>query len=137
MTSTGAPNYSVSRRGDLVFRAGWCRWSAPSLRSLVWVDRKGQETPIPAQPRAYAVARISPDGTRVALDMRDQTNDIWIWDIMPADADAPQPRSGAGPEPVLDAGRQAHHLDVDAWRRQSEFVLAGRGWYGNAGAAHN
>ncbi len=25
--------------------------------------------------------RVSPDGTRVALDIRDQENDIWIWDL--------------------------------------------------------
>ena len=25
--------------------------------------------------------RLSPDGTRVALDIRDQENDIWIWDL--------------------------------------------------------
>jgi serine/threonine-protein kinase len=44
------------------------------------VDRKGKETPIPAPPRSYAVARISPDGSRIVLDLRDQTNDMWIWD---------------------------------------------------------
>jgi serine/threonine-protein kinase len=26
-------------------------------------------------------ARISPDGTRVALDVRDQQSDVWIWDF--------------------------------------------------------
>jgi Tol biopolymer transport system component len=31
--------------------------------------------------RAYAYPRLSPDGTRVALDIRDQENDIWIWDL--------------------------------------------------------
>ena len=28
-----------------------------------------------------APPRISPDGTRVALDVRDQENDIWIWGL--------------------------------------------------------
>ena len=28
----------------------------------------------------YAL-RLSPDGTRIALDIRDQENDIWIWDL--------------------------------------------------------
>ena len=32
-------------------------------------------------PGAYAYARLSPDGTRVALDARDQQNDIWIFDL--------------------------------------------------------
>src|SRR5205085_1595647 len=32
-------------------------------------------------PHAYTYARLSPDGTRVALDMREQQNDIWIFDL--------------------------------------------------------
>jgi Tol biopolymer transport system component len=34
-----------------------------------------------APPRVYLYPRISPDGTRVALDIRDQDNDIWMWDL--------------------------------------------------------
>ena len=47
----------------------------------MWVDRKGRETPLPAPARSYAIARISPDGSRIALDIRELDNDIWIWDI--------------------------------------------------------
>jgi serine/threonine-protein kinase len=44
------------------------------------VDREtGKEEPIAAPARAYFYPRISPDGTRVALDVRDEKNDIWIW----------------------------------------------------------
>jgi serine/threonine-protein kinase len=50
-------------------------------RTLVWVDRQGRETAIPTPPRAYVYPRIAPDDTRVALDIRDQQNDIWIWDL--------------------------------------------------------
>ena len=81
MGTTGAANYSVSARGDLVFvPAGYGPRASPQS-SLVWVDRKGVETPIPAPPRAYASARIAPDATRLVLDIRDQTNDLWIWDV--------------------------------------------------------
>jgi Tol biopolymer transport system component len=76
VASTGAANYAVSRSGTLVYLPG-----GASGRSLVWVDRQGHETPIKAPTRAYAIPRISPDGTRVALDIRDQENDIWIWDL--------------------------------------------------------
>jgi len=76
VASTGAANFAVSRSGTLVYAPGDAR-----ARSLVWVDRRGQETPIKAPPRAYAIPRLSPDGTRVALDIRDQENDIWIWDL--------------------------------------------------------
>jgi eukaryotic-like serine/threonine-protein kinase len=78
---TAAANYGLSRRGDLVFVLGDVFASAAPTRTLVWVNRKGQETAIAAPPRGYALGRLSPDGTRIALDVRDQTNDIWIWDI--------------------------------------------------------
>ena len=71
-------NFAMSPNGTLIY--------APSTRevviarTLVWVDRQGHETPLGAPPRPYAVARISPDGTRIALDIRDQQNDIWTWD---------------------------------------------------------
>ena len=74
-------NYSVSRRGDLLYLPSSAGLVTPQSRTLLWVDRKGQETPIAAPSRAYAVARISPDGTRVALDVRDQGTDIWILDL--------------------------------------------------------
>ena len=47
----------------------------------MWVDRQGQETPIPAAPpRNYAFPRLSPDGTRIAIYIPDQEIDIWMWD---------------------------------------------------------
>ena len=81
--SSGSPvvNYSVSRRGDLVFVGGGAAVAARLERTLVSVDREGRETPIAAPTRSYAMARISPDGTRVALDVRDSGSDIWIWDL--------------------------------------------------------
>ena len=64
------------------------RWStsreaaaAGAQRTLVWVDRQGRETPIPAPPRAYVYPRLSPDGTRVAVYAADQEADIWVWDL--------------------------------------------------------
>jgi hypothetical protein len=62
------------------------RWSIslaePALsRRLVWVDRSGTEEAVLAPPRAYFYPRLSPDGTRVALDIRDQETDIWTWDL--------------------------------------------------------
>jgi serine/threonine-protein kinase len=54
--------------------------AAMPQRSLVWVDRQGREEPVGAPPRAYQIARIAPDGTRIALDSADQDRDIWMWD---------------------------------------------------------
>jgi eukaryotic-like serine/threonine-protein kinase len=77
--TTATANYGISNQGTLVYATGGA--SAAIQRTLVWVDRAGQEQVIPAPTRAYTYPRLSPDGTRVALDIRDQENDIWIWDL--------------------------------------------------------
>jgi len=51
------------------------------------VNRDGREEPIPAPPRAYSLPRLSPDGTKVALEVRDQDTDIWVLDLGHADRD--------------------------------------------------
>jgi serine/threonine-protein kinase len=77
---TGAANFAISRQGALVYVPGG-EGGLPPLRQLVWVDRKGREQPVGAPPRPYVMARISPDGTRLALDIRDQDNDVWVWEL--------------------------------------------------------
>ncbi len=82
MTSaTGAANFAISRGGTLVFVPGSASGPVGIQRSLVWVTRQGREEPLNAPLRAYVIPRLSPDGTRVALDVRDQEQDIWIWDL--------------------------------------------------------
>ena len=77
---TGAANFAMSRDGSLVYESGDI--ASVAERTLVWVDRQGREEVIAAAPkRSYVYPRISPDGTRVALDIRDQQNDIWVWDL--------------------------------------------------------
>ena len=78
--NTASANYAISDDGTLVYAEGPA--SGEIRRTLVWVDRTGQEQVVPAPPRAYMYPRVSPDGTRVALDIRDQESDIWIWDLM-------------------------------------------------------
>ncbi len=81
-TSIGNANFSVSRNGTLVYVAGGgALVQNVSPRSLVWVNRRGMETPIGAPTRLYGVARLSPDGTRVAVDIRSPGSDIWVWDL--------------------------------------------------------
>jgi serine/threonine-protein kinase len=55
--------------------------SAAESRTLVWVDRSGREEPLASPARTYLYPRISPDGQRVAIDVRDQEFDIWIWSV--------------------------------------------------------
>jgi serine/threonine-protein kinase len=73
---TGAGSFGVARDGTLVYLAG----DAQSIaHTLVWVDRKGGEVPALAPTRGYFYVRLSPDGRRVAVDVRDGLSiDIWI-----------------------------------------------------------
>ncbi len=76
---TGAANFDISRDGALVYGGGGNTMAA--LRTITWTSRTGKETAIAADPRNYYYARISPDGSRLSLDARDQEQDIWIFDI--------------------------------------------------------
>jgi serine/threonine-protein kinase len=78
MMITGAAEFALSRTGSLVYVPGNV---AGPPRSLAWINRQGKAETINAPPRSYAAARISPDGTRVALEIRGQDNNIWIWDL--------------------------------------------------------
>jgi serine/threonine-protein kinase len=78
---TGAANFDVSRDGSLLLVSGTIGDLGVTPRSLVWVNRQGHEEPIDAPQRTYAVARLSPDGTEAALDIRDRLSDIWIWNF--------------------------------------------------------
>ena len=77
--TTGTANLVLSESGTLVYVSGGI--ISGRGRTLVWVNRQVHEDPLKAQPRTYAVPRISPDGTRVALDIRDEENDVWVWDL--------------------------------------------------------
>jgi serine/threonine-protein kinase len=81
ITVTGAGNFAVANTGSLVYATGRTGMGMVPPRILVWVDRTGHEELINVPTRGYTYARLSPDGTRVALDARDEQNDIWIFDL--------------------------------------------------------
>jgi serine/threonine-protein kinase len=74
-----AAEFAVSGTGTLIFITP--NESAEDLRTLSWVDRHGKEDPLPLAPGQYQYPRISPDGTRVALDVVGANRDIWILDL--------------------------------------------------------
>jgi Tol biopolymer transport system component len=74
---TGAGYYAFSTTGTLVYVRG----DANQRRTIVMLDRQGRESAIPAPPRAYTRARLSPDGSRIALEVRDLDTDVWQWDL--------------------------------------------------------
>jgi eukaryotic-like serine/threonine-protein kinase len=73
----GAADFAVSDAGTLVFIAPYA--AGPALSALWWVDRRGKEELLPLVPGPYAYPRVSPDGSRVALDIPGTNRDIWVW----------------------------------------------------------
>jgi serine/threonine protein kinase len=80
-SAQGFSPFAISQNGVLVYQPASGRVGVTS-RTLVWVDRRGIETPLGLPTRSYEVARVSPDGTRIAVDSRDEDSDIWIWDTV-------------------------------------------------------
>ncbi|MEO8621858.1 MAG: hypothetical protein ABI625_12385, partial [bacterium] len=71
----GAATYfTVSDNGTLVYVPGGFQ------RSLVRVNRYGQETPINAEPRGYRFPSISPDGKSIVVTIDPRPSSIWIVD---------------------------------------------------------
>ncbi|HYK42718.1 MAG TPA: hypothetical protein VE007_10050 [Thermoanaerobaculia bacterium] len=72
--------FSASDNGVLAYEAGGAR----SISQLVWLDRSGKQLEALGPPGDYLEPRISGDGRRVAMDIRDLRTgkaDIWIYDL--------------------------------------------------------
>ena len=74
-----SPAFSVSATGVLVYQ----RAGEPGGDRLVWLDRQGHETGTLGPVGSLYSPRLSPDGTRVAVDISDESNrgDVWILDV--------------------------------------------------------
>jgi Tol biopolymer transport system component len=78
LTDANISEFEISDEGTLAYHVR--RRSSGS--TLVWVDRQGREEALEAPARAYGYPRLSPDGTRVALDVSGPPDrDIWIWHL--------------------------------------------------------
>jgi hypothetical protein len=82
-TEFGAADAAVAGDGTLAYVPGRRLAAGGAPNTLVWVDRQGRETSIPAPPRGYVHPRVSPDGTRIALFIADQQFDVWVWSLAP------------------------------------------------------
>ena len=90
----GSGHFDVADDGTIVYADP--PTGDTTARTLLWVDRQGQERPLsPSLPvRPYAQPRISPDGTLVAVTINDQENDLWVWQVA---HQAPLRRLTSGP----------------------------------------
>jgi hypothetical protein len=71
-------SFSVSQTGTLVYQ------TAPAPSRLTWFDRGGKEGGALGQPSVVKGLRISPDGTKAAVDIEDRrtgSSDIWVFEL--------------------------------------------------------
>ena len=77
----GSAIYDFSDDGLLVYLPGGDTIDArENSRSLVWVDRSGNETPLLGLGN-YFFSSLSPNGQTVALHIRGNNFDIWTYDL--------------------------------------------------------
>jgi eukaryotic-like serine/threonine-protein kinase len=76
--NTGVANYDVSASGDLAYIPGICDGGA---RTLVWVDRNGKAEPVPLPARSYLHPRLSPDDSRLAVEVEGTSHDLYVYDF--------------------------------------------------------
>jgi eukaryotic-like serine/threonine-protein kinase len=77
----GLAALTVARNGSLAYLTG--DLPRPPARALVWVSRQGHAEAFNLPAASYGWARVSPDGTSIALDIVDRlgSSAIWIYDI--------------------------------------------------------
>jgi Tol biopolymer transport system component len=77
-TATGGAQFSFSESGNFVYVAGG---NVIQNVSVYWMDRQGKFAPLRETPGAYASPALSPDGKRLALQIRDgKRTDIWVYE---------------------------------------------------------
>lgn len=77
-TNTGAANFALSQRGDLAYIPGAVEGGR---RTLVWVDRRGNEEPLPLAPASYLYPRLSADGRQLAVEIEGPNHDFSVYDF--------------------------------------------------------
>jgi Tol biopolymer transport system component len=75
------PEFDVSRTGTLVYRKSG--GTVVPMSTIQWLDAAGKRQPLLAKPAIYDGVRLSPDGGRLAAEIRDGSNptsDIWVYE---------------------------------------------------------
>ncbi len=85
LTRGGVPQVAFSRAGSFVFIP-----TTPLPRTLVWVERTGEEQPLQMATHSYFQPRLAPDERRLAVmivgddfspDLQEVGADVWLWDF--------------------------------------------------------
>ncbi len=76
-TNTGVAQFAVSDTGTLVYLAGE---SVTEGVDIQWLDRNGKASPLRTTHANWWNLRFAPDRRRLALQITDGTDDIWIYE---------------------------------------------------------
>ena len=77
---TGFAQFAHAADGTLVYQRGG--GYGGQSRTLVWVDRQGNDTLLDVQEaRSYTTPRLSPDGTHLAVTVLDENVDVWVSEL--------------------------------------------------------
>ena len=80
ISTEGRASYDVSNNGTLIYRVSGVLATTQPL----WVDRSGRVIGPVGDPADYQTTRLSPDGSRMAVELHDPrtgTGDLWIIDL--------------------------------------------------------
>ena len=79
----GSMQYATADDGSLVYIPGTPGTAGTNTRSLVWVDRGGQEELLTLPARDYETLSLSPDGTRAAVIVgaEGENADVWVSEL--------------------------------------------------------
>jgi eukaryotic-like serine/threonine-protein kinase len=74
---TGAAHFVSAANGTLAYVPGVPRVPSRVAR----LGPSGSEEAVFGEPKPYGSFQLSPDGTRIAVAVRDENRDVWIWDL--------------------------------------------------------
>jgi serine/threonine-protein kinase len=127
--SESSVGFSLSKNGTLVYVPGvigseLLGGQRASSLELVWVDRRGKEYATGAPPRPYNVVRLSPDGERAAIDIREPSSSIWVWDFARGTLSPVALDAAGGTNPVwLPDGRALHSSRFETASEECSFSV--------------
>jgi eukaryotic-like serine/threonine-protein kinase len=94
--------YGVSDTGTLIYLRGANTNLTATRRVLGFADQKGAVTPLKVPPAPYLHPRISPDGTRLAVQTLEDNNRsaIWVYDLSETRAIQQLTQAGNNSRPI-------------------------------------
>ena len=118
-TSNGGAQFSFSESGTLAYISG--HGEIPKV-AIYWMDREGKFLPLRETPAGYRQPAFSPDGKRLAVEVRDgPMSDVWVYDLE-RDTFTRLEADAGGPVWTPDGQRIAYYLVAEKninlyWKR--------------------